>query len=349
MARNVPLHLDRRAVLLFRRMNGHVERRLPPGAASLARAAAAGLADSMPRAALLSLAARVEGVEGAAWEHPALVQIWGPRHSVYLIAREDLGVFTLGLLPEARAGLGRARDYAARLAGHFAALPPGTRQPYGEVGKGLDLPPNALRYAAPTGTVLLRWDGARQPLLGMTPAPGLDPREARLELARRHLHACGPTRPAAFADWSGLPLATARATHAALSDELITVRTPLGEDVALARDEPALAAALDASHVDEGPARLLPSGDSYTLHQGAERALLVPDAARERELFTPRVWPGAVLQGGEIVGTWRRAGARVILKIWRSLGTEERAALAAEALALPLPGLAGRLEVRFEG
>ncbi len=36
-------------------------------------------------------------------------------------------------------------------------------------------------------------------------------------------------------------------------------------------------------------ARLLPSGDAYTLFQGADRALLVPSEVNRKALWTPRV------------------------------------------------------------
>jgi hypothetical protein len=55
------LNLTRRQVLAFRRQAGALGERLPAGRDSLRRAAWAGLQDSMPRAALLSLHARVEG------------------------------------------------------------------------------------------------------------------------------------------------------------------------------------------------------------------------------------------------------------------------------------------------
>ena len=42
---------------------------------------------------------------------------------------------------------------------------------YGEAGRGLGEHPNRLRYAAPTGTVLIRWDGARQPTVWTVPPP----------------------------------------------------------------------------------------------------------------------------------------------------------------------------------
>jgi hypothetical protein len=52
--------------------------------------------------------------------------------------------------------------------------------------------PNSLRYAAATGTVLIRWGCERLPTVWTVPAPDIEPRDARLELARRYLHVYGP-------------------------------------------------------------------------------------------------------------------------------------------------------------
>ena len=79
---------------------GALDERLPRGRGSLRRAAWAGLQDSMPRAALLSIHARVEGTEPSTWEDPSLVQLWGPRFSAYVVAARDLAVFSLGRLPD---------------------------------------------------------------------------------------------------------------------------------------------------------------------------------------------------------------------------------------------------------
>ena len=57
---------------------------MPAGPRSLRRAAWAGLQDSMPRAALLSIHARVSGSMPSALEDPSLVQVWGPRLSVFV-------------------------------------------------------------------------------------------------------------------------------------------------------------------------------------------------------------------------------------------------------------------------
>ena len=62
----------------------------------------------MPRAALLSIHARVEGTEPSTWEDPSLAQLWGPRFNVFVVAACDLSVFSLGTLPDdAEAGVGR--------------------------------------------------------------------------------------------------------------------------------------------------------------------------------------------------------------------------------------------------
>jgi hypothetical protein len=56
-------------------------------------------------------------------------------------------------------------------------------------------------------------------------------------------------------------------------------------------------------------------------------------------LWTSCVWPGAVLVDGEIVGTWRRAQAKLTVEPWRKLSPAERDAVVAEAETLPLPGV----------
>ena len=91
--------------------------------------------------------------------------------------------------------------------------------------------------------------------------------------------------------------------------------------------------------------RLLPSGDAYYLLQGADRELLVPDAPRRGELWTSRVWPGAVLVAGEIAGTWRRAQAKLTIDPWRRFSRLEREAVELEAHSLPLPGVEGQIVV----
>jgi hypothetical protein len=338
---NTPLlDLTRAQILAFRRRSGALDSRLPRGPDSLRQAAWAGLQDSMPRAALLSIHARVEGTDPSTWEDPSLVQLWGPRHNVYTVAARDLALFSIGIHPDDEKGRRRAEDRAERLKAGLG----GMRMGRAEVGHALGVHPNSLQYAATTGTVLIRWDGARPPTVWTVPPPDADPRDARLELARRYLHICGPATTAAFGWWSGLGARPAAAVLEALARELTPVRTPIGEARILAVDEPAFRAAPGPA----APARLLPSGDAFLLFNGPDRELLVPDTARRQTLWTPRVWPGGVLAGGEIVGTWRRAGAALTVQPWVRLSPATREAVEGEAAGLPLPGVRGPISVRWD-
>jgi hypothetical protein len=337
---NPRLELTRSQILAFRRRVGALDERLPRGRRSLRRAAWAGLKDSMPRAALLSIHARVGGTEPTTWEDPSLIQLWGPHYHAYVVPARDLAVFSLGRLPDDAGSRRIAEDLAARL----HALLDGRRMTYGEAGAALGEHPNRLRYAAPTGTVVIRWDGARQPTIWTVPPPEVDPRDARLELARRYLHVFGPATPEAFAEWAGIPARRGSAAFDALRGSLTPVRTPVGDAWVLTRDEPTLRATAGTA----APARFLPSGDAYFLLQGVDRELLVLDADRRRELWTSRVWPGCLLVEGEVVGTWRRAHGVVTIRLWRRLSRAARDAVEVEAAALPLPGLEGQIVVRWK-
>src|SRR5437870_6442483 len=251
------LSLTRTQILACRVQVGLLDERAARGAASLRRAAWAGLRDSMPRAALLSIHARMRGTEPSTWEDRSLVQLWGPRFSAYVVPARDLAVFSLARLPEDAVGRARAEGLAARVHAFLA----GRRMSYGEAGRGLGVHPNALRYAAATGTVVIRWDGARQSTVWTVPAPRIDARDARLELARRYLHVFGPGTPSAFADWAGIAAALGRGAFDALARSLTAVRTPVGDAWILASDEEKLPRQATARRGRATPAqrrRLLP-------------------------------------------------------------------------------------------
>src|SRR5213592_5138611 len=168
------LKVTRRQILAFRRRVGAIDERLPEGAGSLRQAAWAGLQDSMPRAALLSLHARVEGVEPSSWEHPSLAQVWGPRYQTYVVPKRDFALFSLGRLPDSARGRLRAERMAERLYAHLVDARITDR----EVGRALGIG-NEVRYAATTGTVAIRWGGARAPEIWTFAAPKIDPADAR--------------------------------------------------------------------------------------------------------------------------------------------------------------------------
>ena len=326
------LRVTREQILAFRRRVGALNERMPPGSESLHRAAWAGLQDSMPRAALLSLHARVDGVEPSTWEDPSLAQLWGPRYNAYVVAKRDFALFSLGRLPDNA----KSRLRAERMAERLHARLDGTRMTDREVGLG-----NAVRYAATTGTVAIRWEGARAPMVWTVVAAEIDPADACRELARRYFHIFGPATVRGFARWAGISRRSATDAFASLEGSLLPVRSPLGDEWLLAEDVPAI----HAGETVAAPARLLPSGDSYFLLDGAERELVVPRADQRQRLWTPRVWPGALLVEGEIRGTWRRAHHTVRIDAWTRLSPGTRDAVEAEANALPLPGVDGPIEV----
>jgi hypothetical protein len=333
------LKLTRQQILAFRRRVGGLDERSPPGSESLQRAAWAGLQDSMPRAALLSLHARVEGVEPSSWDDPSLIQLWGPRYSTYVVAERDFALFSLGRLPDNEKGRRRAQEMAERVNAHLDGRRLTDREVAGALGTG-----NSIRYAATTGTVAIRWEGARAPVIWTVATSDIDPAVACRELARRYVHIFGPTTAQGFARWAGISRRAGAAAFAALESSLVAVRSPLGDEWLLADDEPAIR----AGETSDAATRLLPSGDAYFLLDGAERELLVPSAEHRAQLWTSRVWPGALLVDGEIRGTWRRANEIVRIGAWATLSREARGAVEAEARSLPLPGLDREIQVVWE-
>ena len=301
------LDLARGQILAFRRRVGALDERLPRAASSLRAAAWAGLADSMPRAALLSIHARVEGTEPTAWEDPSFVQLWGPRFSVYVVPKEDVAVFTLGRLDESGSTGGRPRT------------------------SPLAWRPSSLAGSYPTATWAAVWasgtgcDTAHQPApsssAGRAPARRRSGRYQHPTSIRTTLDS---SSRGATSTCSGRPYprhlrvgrdryARGRRSLRRSRRGLTPVRTPIGDQWILTSDEPVFR----SKPAPPAPARLLPSGDTYYLLWGSDRELLVPDPGRRGDLWTSRVWPGALLVGGEVVGTWRRAKAKVSIQTWR--------------------------------
>lgn len=333
------LDLTRDQVLAFRRRVGALDQRLATGASSLRRVGWAGLQDSMPRAALLSIHARVREASPTVWADESLVQVWGPRFSTYVVPAQDRAVFTVGRLPVDPARRQAAEDLADRL----DEVLDGRRLSYRDAGRALGVHPSQLRYAAPTGRLLIRWEGAGRPQVWMVPRPDTDPEQARRELARRYLQVFAPGTTTGFEKWAGLTPGRAAPTFDALRDSMVPVRTPTGGGWILAQDEEELR----RTPAEPAAARLLPSGDAYYLLWGADRDLLVPDPAHRAHLWTSRVWPGAVLVDGEVVGTWRRAAHLVTVTPWAPLPARARRAVEAEAAVLPLPDLGRAVTVRW--
>jgi hypothetical protein len=198
-----------------------------------------------------------------------------------VVAKRDFALFSLGRLPDNAAKRLRAERMAERL---HAQLD-GRRLTDREIGRELGIG-NSLRYAATTGTVAIRWEGARAPTVWTIVAAKVDPADACRELARRYIHIFGPATAKGFARWAGISQRSASDAFASLEGSLVPVRSPLGDEWLLAEDEPAIR----AGETVAAPARLLPSGDAYFLLDRAERTLLVPrEDQRTASLDAPRV------------------------------------------------------------
>ena len=199
------LAVKREQILAYRRHAGALDHRLSLGADSLRQAAWAGLQDSMPRAALLSIHARVADAPATVLDDPALTQVWGPRYSAYAIAAVDLPIFTLARLPDDDKGRRRAEEMADRLEDFLRGRRMKDREVHAALNTG-----NSVRYATTTGRLVIRWEGALAPMIWMVPRPEMSVADARREMARRYLHVFGPTTAEAFAEWAGISLRARR-------------------------------------------------------------------------------------------------------------------------------------------
>jgi hypothetical protein len=310
-------------VARWRRLHvSHAVERLP--ATAIADGAWGGLQDSAPRAALVGLLARVDGVDRDSWEHPDLVQIWF-RWADYLVPRADVGVFTLGAMPRRRSWA----DALEALADAVIDAMDGERSVRRVVSTRLPALP--IRSACVSGRVHIRWDTRNVDVI-VADRPEIDPEPARLELARRFLRWHGPAGPRHLARWAGLTREDAQETWAELGPELAPVELA-GRQRWLLRDD------VDAAISAPRPVgvRLLPPGDPV-LH--------VPDPTPVRP---PRVRPrpedgitsrlvnsltGRVVVDGEVVGSWGRVKGAVTVVPWSDVPRARRGPIEDEARAM---------------
>jgi hypothetical protein len=308
-------------------------------------------------AAALALRARCGGltaaaVERARSEERAVVRTWCMRHTLHLLAADDLG-WILPLLSPSLVRASRRRRAELDLndetyAGGLRALrvvlgaeEPLTRPEISErlAARGIRLEGQAIYHllsrAALEGFVCLGLERGSVPtyvpLGDWTNVGRALPRESALaELALRYLGAYGPAGPEDLSAWSGLPVTEARRAWALVSDKLVEVRLAgkaawmLGERAAW-MEEPS----------GKGPVvRLLPKFDPYLLGYRGRDLAVAPEHAR-------RVHPGGgvlrpvVLVDGRALGTWtitrRRERLEVVVEAFEDLGPDVRAGLDREA------------------
>jgi Winged helix DNA-binding domain len=313
----IALRVSRARAVSYRLAANHLSSRLPAG--SYVEAAFVGLQDTAPRDALLGMHARVTACEPSAWDHPRLIQTYSPRRAVYVLPRDDFGVFTLGRLPrdsEALRSLHERADSVGReLAGQRARFLPGDR------------------HVCATGRFVVRWTTSVLQVWEQ-PAPSIDPETARIELCRRHVHAFGPTTPAVFAWWAGVPLPDALHSFDALTPELVAVNYEGHQSWILASDETAIVTAEPMRGV-----RFLVASDLRLLGQDRTQ-LFVGPGLRHHSALHDSFHPGGLLIDGVIAGTWGRRGGRVSVKAVGPLTESLRCAIRDEAESMPIPGAA---------
>jgi len=309
------LRVSRTQAVNYRLVVNNLSRRL--AAESYVEAAYVGLQDTAPRDALLGMHARVEACDASAWQDSRLIQTYSPRQAVHLLPADAFGVFTIGRLPrdpEARQALEDLADEVCR------AL-------HGQELRGTTLP---VRAACATGRIAIRWTTSALYVREHEP-PSIDPETARIELCRRHLHAFGPTTPAAFAWWAGVSVRDARMTFDRIADELMPVDLAGRHAWVLAADESAVRSAEPMAGV-----RLLVASDLRLFGQDRTR-LFVGPGNKDRSPLQDWFHPNGLVVDGRIVGAWGRRGGRVNIKADGPLPSSTRRAIHAEAASMPIP------------
>ena len=309
------LRVSRTQAVNYRLVVNNLSSRLAAG--SYVQAAYVGLQDTAPRDALLGLHARVEACEPSAWQDSRLIQTYSPREAVYVLPADDFGVFTVGRLPRdplARQVLEDLAEEACR----------------GLDGQELRGAAQLERAACATGRIAVRWTTSAL-YVREHQRPSIDPETARIELCRRHVHAFGPTTPAAFAWWAGVSTGEARKTFDLIADELMPVDLAGHPAWVLAADESTVRLAEPMSGV-----RLLVAPDLRLFGQDRTQLFVGPG----KNVHSPlQDWfhPNGLVVDGRIVGAWGRRGGRVNIKAGSSLASSTRRAIHAEAASLPVP------------
>ncbi|CAA9247131.1 MAG: FIG00816115: hypothetical protein [uncultured Blastococcus sp.] len=159
-----------------------------------------------------------------------------------------------------------------------------------------------------------------RPIPGFTPA---DEVPERLDVVRAYLRLLGPATPKLVAGYLDAPVkdVQARWPRDAVEVDVDGQRRWLLEDD------------LDALGDPPRGTRLLAPFDLHL--QARDRALLVGDAARAKDLWRTLGRPGGVLVDGEVVGTWRArrtgSGAGVEVSSWDAVDAPTRRTVAEQA------------------
>ena len=331
--------VTRRQVLDFRVRAQQLDR--PSGALGDTAVLDIGVQDTGPDGARWALALR--GVDVDALDDDALITVWTIRGAPHVYRRSDLPAVAAATAPFSDDDAGKRMYDAAkplRAAGipRLAALDAiadamrsvvtapmvkgevstAVTALMGEPYKRQCVPCNAIHlWEMPFRLAALRaglelQPGTSPPVL--QPVPGLAPAPTvpgRLDVVRGYLRLLGPATPKEVAGYLDAPV---KDVQARWPDDVVEVVLDGEARWLLAADADQLFA--------EGPAvtRLLGPFDLFL--QARDRSLLVRDAAHAKALWPTIGRPGAVLDHGEVVGTWRprKSGSTlaVAVDLWSS-------------------------------
>ena len=312
----------------------HLDRPLPSG--GLAEAAAGcGVQNSPPGAWETALWNRVEDVtlpqlEQALYGEKTLLQAWSVRGVPLVFPTKDAGVFLTplcaqpgeepwiytrgitGALDALELGfydlLPLAEEACAclegetvlskealdrRLAGVIEPMLPPEVRPAWNAPSMYGQPDRqtvvfgAREGISPTFTSPARWLGRPLP----------DDPDGAQELVRRFLRCYGPAQVADFQSWLGCSPKQAKRLWGGIAEELAPVELDGKRRWVLAED-------LDLLAQGEEGERLLLLGPHDPYLDLRDRDLILPDKARQRQVWKTVGNPGAVLLGGRVIGFW---------------------------------------------
>jgi DNA glycosylase AlkZ-like len=290
------------------------------------------------RQAPLALRARSRGLTAsavaAARERGELVRAWGPRGTIHLMAREDVGWLTALTLPASRTTVHRrlAQEGLTGTPQHLLGVVERALSGQGPLTK-VELAARLAQLGCPAsgqgivflaflasihGRAVLGPERGHKPTyvhsgdwLGPAAAVAPDRGEALAELAVRYLRAHAPAAPEDLAAWSGLALGECRAAFAAVESRLRRLpEAPLWTLKAQPRGRVGVA--------------LLPAFDEYLLGWKDRGFSLAREHARTAAPGGGIIRP-VVVADGIVVGTWQPNPVRPKL-----FGDADPAALAAE-------------------
>jgi hypothetical protein len=344
--------VDRRQVMSFRVRAQQLDRQ--HGTLADTAVLDIGVQNTGPDGARWALAVR--GVDVRAFSAEDVVLLWTVRGAPHLYRRADVakvvaavepfsdadagkriydasrplkaaGIGNLAALDEVAAGLRAivtAPTVKGDVSGRLAATMP---EPYLRFCRPCDathLYEMPFRLAATRAGLELRLDTSPPVLQRITGFAKAAVPGDRFDLIRAYLRLLGPATPKHVADYLDAPVKDVKAHW---PDDVVEVTVDRESRSLLAADEEALATA------DATGTRLLGPFDLFL--QAKDRATLVPDTARAKELWPVLGRPGAVLVDGEVVGTWRpRKSGRtltVAVQAWQTLSGSTRAAITDQA------------------